>query len=151
MVTRTISGGDKLERALKDISEKVKRGGTLKVGFLSGSSYPDGTPVAMVAAIGNWGAPNRNIPPRPFFSNMIVKHSGEWPGMIKEQLKATHYDGRMTMNQMGAVIRGELQQSIRDGPFVALKPATIRAKGFATPLIASGHMLNSAAFEYKES
>jgi phage gpG-like protein len=150
MPTRTIEGGERLQRALADIGRRIGRRGSLKVGFLENATYPDGTPVAMVAAIHNFGAPSRNIPARPFFSNMVARHSSEWPGEIRAQLKSTNYDARQTMNRMGALIKGELQQSIRDTNEPPLKPATIRRKGFDKPLIDTGHMLNSVAFEYED-
>jgi hypothetical protein len=150
MVTKTLEGGEKLKRALADISRKIGGGGTLKVGFLSNATYPNGTPVAMVAAIQNFGAPSRNIPPRPFFSNMIAKHSSEWPDDIRSQLRATNYDATLTMNRVGAEITGQLKQSIRDTNEPPLAPATIRKKGFDKPLIDTSVMINSAAHEYEE-
>ena len=150
MATKILSGGEKLQRALADIARGLHHGGALKVGFLSGATYPDGTPVAMVAAIHNYGAPARNIPPRPHGSNMVAKYSPGWAAEIRTQLKATNYDARTTMNRMGALIKGQWQQSIRDGPFLPLAPATIKAKGFSQPLIDTSHMINSVAYEYEE-
>jgi hypothetical protein len=150
MATRVLEGGERLQRHLAEIARKLGRGGTLKVGFLSGSVYPDGTSVAMVAAIHNFGAPSRNIPPRSFFSNMIARHSGEWPSEIRTQLKSTGYDAVVTMNRMGALITGQLQQSIRDTNEPPLRPATIRRKGFDKPLIDTSLMNDSATFEYNE-
>jgi hypothetical protein len=146
----TLDGGDKLRRALADIARGLARGGTLKVGFLEGATYPDGKSVAMVAAIHNYGAPSRNIPPRPHGSNMVARHSAEWPDEIRSQLISTNYDAAETMNRMGALIRGQWQQSIRDTNEPPLKPATIRRKGFDKPLIDTSHMINSVAFEYEE-
>src|SRR5262245_47719483 len=50
-----LRGGDKLEAALREISRKVGKPGTLRVGFLSDATYPDGTPVALVAAANEFG------------------------------------------------------------------------------------------------
>lgn len=55
MASRVFTGGDKLNRALKDLSRKVRNPGTLNVGFLEGATYPDGTPVAYIAAIQEYG------------------------------------------------------------------------------------------------
>ena len=148
--TRTLSGGEKLIAALENISRSVKRGASLKVGFLSGATYPDGKSVAMIAAIQNFGAPSRNIPPRPFFTNMIRRESSGWPDLMQAQLKATGYDAKTTMERMGAVLKGQLQLSIRTGPFAPLKPATVARKGFATPLIDTGHMINSVDWQVDE-
>ena len=45
-----MSGGDKLMEHLQSIAKGLSSGDDLKVGFLEGAKYPDGTPVALVAA-----------------------------------------------------------------------------------------------------
>ena len=57
----TLKGGDKLEAALREIARKVSKPGKLRVGFLEGATYPDGTPVALVAGGTNSG--RREFPP----------------------------------------------------------------------------------------
>jgi hypothetical protein len=49
------SGGEKLAAKLKEIVDRLNKPNTLKVGFFEGAKYPDGTSVAMVAAIQNYG------------------------------------------------------------------------------------------------
>lgn len=56
MVSKAFTGGDALEKYLSNLGRKLNRSDTLKVGFLEGATYPDGTPVAYVAAIQEWGA-----------------------------------------------------------------------------------------------
>jgi len=73
-----LTGGGKLEGFLAGIGRRLASGDAVKVGFLEGSTYPDGTPTALVAAIQNFGAPARGIPPRPFFSNMVTAKSPGW-------------------------------------------------------------------------
>lgn len=109
-----LKGGAKLDAALERLARKLERGGTLKVGFLEGATYPDGTPVAMVAAIQNFGAPARGIPPRPFFTNMIAEKSERWASALAAMLKRNDWDLDKTLNQMGAGIKGQLQQAIVD-------------------------------------
>jgi hypothetical protein len=78
-----IKGGDKFEKYMEEMRRKLASGASqVRVGFLSRARYPNGTPVAMIAAIQNWGAPRAGIPPRPFFSNMIARKGPEWPGAI---------------------------------------------------------------------
>lgn len=145
----TLRGGDKFQAALREISKKISRPATLRVGFLEGSSYPDGTSVPMVAAINEFGAASRGQPARPFFRNMIADHEKEWPAGIAAQLKATAYDVAMTLERTGVAIAGQLRQSIVDLVEPPLAPSTIRRKGSDKPLIDTGHMLNSVDFEVK--
>lgn len=142
-----LSGGDKLKAALAELARRIDRAGTLRVGFLEGATYEDGTPVAMIAAIQNFGAPAQGIPPRPFFSNMIREKSPRWAEQLAELLKRNHNDVDVALEQMGAGIKGQLQQSIVDTNAPPLKPATIRRKGFAKPLIETSNMINSVDYE----
>jgi hypothetical protein len=145
----TVQGGRKLERALQDLARKVSNGGTLRVGFLEGATYPDGKSVAMIASIQEYGAPAAGIPPRPFFRRMIAAKSGEWSAAIKQLLIDNDYDVRKALELAGIAIEGQLRQSIIDLVDPPLKPATIARKGSAKPLIDTGHMLRSVDHELK--
>ena len=145
----TVRGGEKLEAALRDLSRKVAKPASVKVGFLAKSTYPDGTPVAMIAAINEYGAPSRGQPPRPFFRRMIAAKQGEWPVAVAGLLKANDLDAARALDLAGAAIAGQLRQSIRDLTDPPLAASTIRRKGFEKPLIDRGHMLNSVDHEMK--
>lgn len=143
----TIKGGDKLAKKLAEIATQLKKPGTLRVGFLDGATYPDGTPVAEIAAIHNFGAPRAGIPRRPFFTNMVKKESPEWPKTMGVILKQTNYDTQRTLELMGEGIKGQLQQSIHDTNTPPLAESTVARKGFAKPLIDKSIMINSADYE----
>jgi hypothetical protein len=125
----SISGGDKLAAALAKISKGVSRPATLSVGFLENSTEPDGTSIPMIAAIQEFGAPKANIPPRPFFRNMIAAKSGEWPKAVGDLLKDNDYDATKTLIQTGEGIKVQLQQSIVDTYEPALSPVTVMLRG----------------------
>lgn len=141
-----IKGGDQLEKKLAELANQVTKPGVLKVGFLEGATYPDGKPVAMIAAIQEFGAPSRGIPPRPYFRNMIALRSPNWGDAIAVNLKNNDYDAEKAMNFVGEGIKGQLQQSIIDTNSPPLSPTTVRRKGFDKPLIDTGHMLNSVDY-----
>lgn len=170
----TISGGKKLEAELVRLGRMVARPTTLRVGFLEGATYPS-TPtkalraiysdrkskgisgavagsvgtrmVAMIAAIQEFGAPRAKIPSRPFFRNMIAEKKGEWPKAIAGLLKANDYDPVKAMELAGFAIEGQLRESIIKTNSPPLSPRTIQRKGFAKPLVDTGHMLNSVDHE----
>lgn len=142
-----IDGGAKLHARLDEIARKLQHGGTVKVGFLEGATYPDGTRVAMVAAIQDFGAPAAGIPPRPFFRNMVREKSPGWPAALRALLKSNDYDAERALDLAGEGIAGQLRQSIVDTNDPPLAPSTIKRKGFATPLIDTGHMLASVDHE----
>lgn len=148
-----ITGGDKLDAALKEIARNLSNGATVKVGFLEGATYPDGTPVAMVAAIQNFGAPRASIPPRPFFSNMVREKSPSWPAAIRENLKQTNYNAELTLERVGAGIAGQLQQSIIDTLAPPLSPITVMLRGMRSndqDLKVTGKTVGEAAQRVKD-
>lgn len=145
----TVKGGEKAQKAIAKIVEKAGSKSLLSVGFMERAKYPDGTSVALVAAVQNYGAPSRGIPPRPFFSNMIKAKSPEWPKAIADLLIKNGYDMERTLKLTGEAIKGQLQQSIYDTDSPPLKPATVARKGFSKPLIDTGHMVDSVDYEVK--
>lgn len=145
----SFAGGDKLESVLAEIVKKLGSAKEIKVGFMSGSKYPDGTSVAMVAAINNFGAPAAGIPPRPFFSKMVAEKSPLWGERLASILKGADGNAKVAMNRMGYAIASDLQQSILDGNWEANAKSTQKAKGFKnnTPLIDTANMINSVQYD----
>lgn len=130
---------DKVAAHLAGIAKQMS--GSVEVGFLEGATYPDGTPVAAVAAWNEFGT--ENSPARPFFRNMIAKESPSWPAKMAGAYKATGGNGQKTLALMGDDIEGALKQSINDLTAPPLAPSTIKRKGFSKPLIDTAHMVNS--------
>ena len=139
-----------LDVALDTIARKMGRGEIgLRVGFLEGATYPDGTSVATVAAVQNFGAPAKGIPPRPFFSDMVKDKSPRWSEQFAKALKAADYDVERALSLMGEGIAGQLREAIQQLTDPPLAAATVARKGFAKPLVDTGHMLASVGYEVK--
>lgn len=180
MTEITLTGGDKLEARLEAIASKISRGAYLRVGFLEGATYSDGTSVATVAAIQNFGAPAKGTPARPFFSNMIAEKSKSWGEALVNRLKANDWDLRKSLEQMGQGIQGQLIAAIDGMNDPANSPVTNLLKqrfpmgkdsgmtfsdvldawrdvenGEAAPagkpLVWTGHMRNSTGYEVTET
>jgi hypothetical protein len=146
-----LKGGDKLKDFLDRIGTAAEKNKNIvRAGFLENATYPDGTPVAMIAALQDFGAPKAGIPPRPFMRNAIAEHQQDWANGIAAQFKANNYDINLTLTQAGHAIVGDIKQSIIDTNEPALKPETIKRKGFAKPLIETSHLINSVDFEVDE-
>lgn len=148
-----LTGGSLLEAHLRGMAERIKRGNTVSVGFMEEDTYPEeqgGQPVAYIAAIQNFGAPEQGIPPRPFFSNMVKEESPFWGKQLAEILKEERFDGRRTLDRMGGGIADQLKDSIRNTNEPPLSPVTIARKGFATPLIETGFMLQHVNHKVNE-
>lgn len=145
-----LSGGAALLKRLQEIVDNVGKDAepTLRVGFLEDAKYPDGTSVAMVAAIQNYGAPAAGIPARPYFTNLVTSNRGKWGEQLGKIAKAANYDINLTFGRMGVLMAGQLQTAIVKMTDPPLKPETISRKGFAKPLIETAHMVNSVQYEY---
>lgn len=159
-------GGEKLEAALAKLGASLGSDKQLRVGFLENATYPDGTKVALVAAVQNWGSPKKDekgnatgawrIPPRPFFSDMVRKEQRGWPKAIVDALRSQRfalatgaYDLKLALEQVGQLMVGQLQDSIRDTNAPPLSPKTVARKGFNKPLIDKAVMINSAGYEVR--
>ncbi|MDN3813691.1 hypothetical protein ACVZH2_02795 [Morganella morganii] len=135
----------KLEEAL----EKYMSGTavTLRAGILEEAKYPDGTQVAQVGYIQEYGAPEAKIPPRPFFRAVINEGKQTWPSILAAGVKHYQGDVKSALALLGDQIVGELSQSVRDWSSPPNAPATIARKGFNKPLIDAGQMANSFSYE----
>lgn len=142
----TISGGDKFDAAMRDLAAKLGKPGSVRVGFLETAKYPDGTPVAMVAAIQNFGG--GPIPPRPFFSNMVATEALTWPDKLAAILQANGNDVDAALRAMGEGIKGQLQKAIIDTNSPSLSAITLmlrRMRADNPSLIVTGSVVGEAA------
>lgn len=120
-----VSGGDKLDAALSKLRDRILNAHEVRVGFLEGAEYPDGTlNVPTVAAINNFGAPEAGIPARPFFTNMIARNSPEWGERFAVVLQAADYDAKTAFELMGTGMADQLRQSIVDTDSPPNSPVT---------------------------
>ena len=121
-ITQDNSGSEALEK----LADQIKKS-KLEVGFFESATYPDGTPVAYVAAIQEFGHPAGNIPSRPFFRNAISQNDGGWKDLANKAISAV-VEGRMelnqALNQMGLKMAADVKDSITDGSYEAMQQLT---------------------------
>ena len=131
----------------------------LKVGFIDKATYSDGTSVAEVAFTNEYGVPERNQPPRPFFRNAISSHQSEWRDLISRGLSAGKGPDAV-LEVLGAVIVGDVKDSIAQLVDPALSPRTVALRkdkkhrdavgkpvnNSNKPLIDTGVMLNDVNY-----
>jgi hypothetical protein len=118
-------GGDRVEQKLAEFARKLTSAKTVRIGFLENARYPNGTPVAMVAALQEYGVPSRGQPPRPFFRTMIAEHQKEWAPAMAALLKTNGGDVAKTLAQTGEAIAGQLRESIIKTNAPPLSPVTL--------------------------
>lgn len=148
-VTITVTRDPDIARFLDGLQRQLTSASSLAVGYLSGKTYPDGTPLAQVASNNEFGEPARGVPPRPFFRNMIAAHQNEWPDRLGQALIDNDYDARAALDVVGTTIEVDLRQSILDTNDPPNAPSTIARKGHDKPLIDSGLMFSEIEHEVK--
>ncbi|WP_347558571.1 hypothetical protein [Robbsia sp. KACC 23696] len=77
MAGKTFSGGAELEAKLKEIAAKLGKSNSVNVGFLEGATYPDGTPVAQIAAQNEFGG-TVTVPEHTVSINRSIKADGSF-------------------------------------------------------------------------
>jgi hypothetical protein len=73
---------EKIMQSIRD-ADKLK----LRVGFFPSAQYPDGTHVAYIASIQEFGCPQRSIPPRPFMRVTIANQRQQWKEIFSKGFK----------------------------------------------------------------
>jgi hypothetical protein len=120
----SVSGGDKILQVLGQLGDRLGKATEVRVGFLEDATYPDGTPVAMVAALNNFGAPEAGIPARPFFTRMVADKSPGWSDDFGKAMKGAENDTQKALDIMGTHIADQLRDAVADPPGPANSPVT---------------------------
>lgn len=160
MAKSRVQGGKKLKAWLKKAKTAQARSKTVSVGFFSTAKYPDGTPVAAVAAWQEFGVPDNNLDERPFFRNAIDGADEDIMPVLKQGIDPMDMalDSR-TAGRMGLVMQARIQRSITELSTPANAEITVKGgwmrnkqtgklfyvkgKGSSNPLIDEGFMRQS--------
>lgn len=136
-----------LRQRMKDANKSVLVG--VPVGA---KPEEDGTPMAMIAAVHEFGSPEQNIPERSFLRGGIRRGMPKFSALNEKNLRAV-VQGESTvsqaMGQLGALAAGEVKREFTTADFAPLKQSTIDArkrrfgKASSRPLIASGNLRQS--------
>lgn len=147
----------------------------VKAGFFKDATEADGTPVAAIAAVQEFGAvvPGHGeqsghavvIPPRPFLRQTVASHRTAWSRLLAQSLKASLRSGAggtqaslqtlvkrlstptQALTSVGQAMQNDIVQTLRQTHTPPNAPATIRHKGFDKPLEETGTLENSVMFQ----
>ncbi|MCG0994722.1 hypothetical protein LHT11_05835 [Acetobacter indonesiensis] len=144
---------------------------SVKAGFLKGSAYPDGTPMALVAAVQEYGATIRKttharaivrsvIPPRPFLRNAVTQDAQKWQRIFKTTLqKSLASSGNPTtmaqtlrnptpaLHTTGQAMQASITQSLQALHAPPNAASTIAHKKSDKPLEDTKALLHAIAFQ----
>ncbi len=133
------------------------------VGWLESARYDDGTPIAGVAAIHEYGSPIRRIPPRPYLRTAKEENRESWKKLVdfvSKQILSGSMKVEDALEMLGLKISGDIKKAIKNISSPALKQKTIanrlrkKADGKTVgnldkPLIETAIMINSVTYEVK--
>lgn len=132
-----------------------------KVGWLDSSRYPDGgPPVALVAAVNEFGWPEHNIPPRLGMRATAEAMRPVWTQIAfqaNRRVVRGEISAKDAMDLIGAKAAGDIRKHIAEVTQPPLKPATVearlRAKGIgpgrtkAIPITVAKPLVNTGRLE----
>lgn len=132
----------------------------VRVGFFETSQYADGTPVAYIAAIQEFGYPEGNIPPRSFMRTTEAEKKQQWGNNIAGALadaieKKSVSVLQNNLEQVGGAAAGDIARTISKIQSPPLAESTlynrshrkVRRTDSTKPLVDSGKMLQSVTYE----
>lgn len=106
--------------------------------------------VAALGAIHEFGSPENNIPARPFMAQTYTNNLSLLKSRSRKVVKAVqsgNLGAEIGLKTLGEWYTGAIKETITNGEFVPLKPATAAAKGSSRPLIDTAQMRNSITWK----
>lgn len=120
---------------------------SVRVGVLENATYPDGTPVAMVAFWNEYGT--RTSPVRAFFRTTVSENKKNWVLSVQNLMKI-HNDPKKVMGLIGVHMQEQIVQSINTWSDPPNSAYTIAKKGFDKPLVETALLMRSIKSEVGE-
>ena len=119
----TKSGIEALKAKLAQ-AQKLK----LQVGWLESAKYDDGTNVAGIMAIQEFGSRKNSIPARPFMRPAIADNQDKWRQLVTDGLVAVfsgNADYKQVLTALGLTAEADIKNAIVNGQHAPLSPITI--------------------------
>lgn len=141
-------------QGIRDLKRRMGQLGSYQVmvGVPAGKTEEDGTSLALVAAVNEFGSQDGHTPERSFLRAGIRENLAEFKRLNAFTLKALAI-GRTTEGQalalLGELAKSKVQDKIVHGPFTPNAPSTIARKGSDRPLVDSGNLRQSITYEIR--
>lgn len=127
------SGAKTLDVLVKGLANKEGM-----VGWFSEARYQDGSPVAGIAVVQEFGSPKMKIPPRSFMRTTVAEKREKWAKIIADASKAILKGNETPQNAMLALAtqaKDDIKTKIRDIRDPALSPITLGLRKYKLGLI----------------
>jgi len=143
-------------RAVLDRIPDSMKGIEAKVGYHEGVAYEDGTPVAYVATIMEYGAPGQGIPARPTMGPTLDKNHSHYTDQLAKGTKSVlngKLSGEQVIGMVGEECAGDIRKAISEFSGKELSPITVMLRGMKhnnPDLKVSGKIVGEAAERVKD-
>jgi len=137
------------KKYFKELEQLAKM--EVQVGFQTDSgSYENGATLAEVAAYNELGT--SSTPARPFMRKSFENHEKELQNACDQVNKTLAKGGttQQALDELGAFVKGLVQEEIVSGDFAPNADSTIAKKGSDKPLIDTGFMRQSVNYQVKQ-
>lgn len=117
----------KIREALESMPEAFAAS-VAQAGWFPTAKYEDGTPVAYVASIQEYGSPANGVPPRPFIRPTVAEQRKAWVEAMAAGLKAAirgDIQPEQVLEQVGMLMASDMQLAIERGEVAPLSPVTL--------------------------
>lgn len=137
----------RLTQAMKD-AEKIQG----KTGWLPSSRYEDGTPVAYIAAIQEYGDPENNLPSRSFMRTTFDAENKKWSAVMRSGVKGIA-SGKTTvsavMETIALLAAADIRLKIASIHQPELAPSTLAARASRANAGSKGKKFTAATVSQK--
>jgi hypothetical protein len=151
-----IKSSGKSDNILKKLKKNLEEAPELLVGVPQDAiPYPDGTPVALVGAVHEFGS--SNVPERSFIRTAINENLDKYIGMAERGSKKV-VEGKLSFEQVANLIgteaQGDIQDKITEISTPALAASTLRQRekkgSTPNPLVDTGQLRQSIRYEIRD-
>jgi len=146
-----VTGGRRLQRTLRRALTAIGVD-EIEIGFFSTAKYPDGTPVAAVAAKNEFGTRTRDgktlVPERPFFRQALDIAKERVFEHLKDKVEGETLVVTDTLgDEIGEIVQQSIQERIVELREPPNAPSTLaRKKPKTNPLIDTGTMRTAVTY-----
>lgn len=122
----TPQGRENFQRGMNELKRMQA-----EVGWFAGSNYPDGTPVAYIATIQEFGYPQGGIPSRSFQRVTLADQQQAYSNLMAKGARGVlggKISSRQMLDALGLQVAGDMRKQIASGDYEALADATLAAR-----------------------
>ncbi|MCX5619472.1 hypothetical protein [Bombella pollinis] len=120
-----LKGGQKALSLLLKLTQSATKT-NVSVGYFPQDHYPDGTPLAQIASVQEYGT--TTIPARPFLRSTIANRQTAWAQQARQLLQNPDTSPQKALTTLGQTIVTDIQTTIDHITTPPLKPTTISHK-----------------------